>query len=289
MLAFFAALLHLAHAGDLVALPGSEVRLPLEPGFVLADRWVGVGNPASQASVMVTRIDAPVAQLVAGFTDEALAKQGVTVTARRDTQLGSYGGVWIDGTQSGARVAMAVVGDASRAWLLKGVAFTEADGAAVARMLEGAAWGEAAPAALVFDIVAPAGMLLAAEMAGSRLYTPDGTMGAGAGKPLFVVAPSVRPATASEDTARALFQSVAGLKDVVAEGATPVVFVGRKGWDVRGRGVDAATGAPMVAWQRILFSADGNYLRLVGVAPRAEADRWIPAWEAAAATLRDVK
>jgi hypothetical protein len=144
MFLLLAAVLSLASAAEPVALPGSEVRLPLEPGFVVAERWVGVGNP------------------------------------------------------------------------------------------------------------------------------------------------SIRPVKVGESTARGMLKQVSGLRDVVVNGSQAVVRDGQRGWDHTGTAADATTGAPMVAWQRVMFEADGSYLRVVGMAPAAEKTAWFPAFEAAAGTLRRV-
>jgi hypothetical protein len=83
-----------------------------------------------------------------------------------------------------------------------------------------------------------------------------------------------------------MLATVAGLEGVTIESALRIVQAGMSGWDVRGQGVDATTKAPMLAWQRVLFTDDGSYLRCVGMAPLAEADTWVAAFEGAAGTLR---
>lgn len=83
-----------------------------------------------------------------------------------------------------------------------------------------------------------------------------------------------------------MLATVAGLEGVTIESTLRIVQAGMSGWDVRGQGVDANTKAPMLAWQRVLFTDDGLYLRCVGMAPLAEADTWVAAFEGAAETLR---
>jgi hypothetical protein len=286
MLPILTLLLQLAQAAELLTLPGSEVRLPAEPGFIVADRWVGVARPGTEASVMVTRLDAPVTQLLAGLTSDALAGQGVVVEARGPTEVGGYAGEWIEGRQGSARVYLAVVGDGTRAWILKGVAFKKKDRTPIQRILRGAVWGETAPAELVFTMDTPAGMAVAAEIQGARIYTPGGVMGT-PGVPLLVVAPSIRPLPATEASARSSLATTAGFAGLEVDEVTPVVLGGRHGWDLRGRATDPSTGQPLVAWQRMVFAPDGTFIRLVGSAPREDGDAWVAAWVAAAETLRE--
>lgn len=276
-----------AFAADLVPLPGSEVKLPLERGFVVENRWVGVANPTTQGALMVTGFEVDSGTMIASLTPKALATQGVTIKSTEPVQLGAYAGTWMEGIQAGGRVWIALVGDSRHTWIFKGSAPTRKAGAAVVRMVKGAAWGDPVPAALAFEIEAPEGLLHAADLTGARMFTVDGTMGNTVGQTLFVVAPSLRAVPVAEATARGMFEKINGLEAVAIEQAAPVTHGARIGWDLRGQGVDAKTRAPMVAWQRLLFTPDGLYLRLLGVAPLAEADRWIPSWEAAAATLRD--
>ncbi len=270
----------------LVPLPGSEVQVPLEPDFEVAKRWVGVANEKTHASIMVTRMDVGADKMVISLTPEALAPQGVKVTSSRPVRLGEYDGKWMEGTQAGGPVWIALVGDSAHSWIIKGSARTKGTGAAVVRMLEGAAWGEPAPSALAFEIDAPFGLGHARDMAGSRMFTKDGAVGNGAGKPLFIVAPSLQAAPITEETARATFLTGSGVEGVVVDKAVAIRHDGQLGWDLRGKGVDATTKDPMFLWQRMVFTPDGFYLRLVARAPLAEANVWLPAFEAAANSLR---
>lgn len=280
------ALVGVVFAGEPVVLPGSEVRLPAQPGFVVEKRWVGVANPTTQATLAVNRMDAPAAVMIGAMGPEALAQQGVQIIEQRRVRIAGYRGTWMEGLQSGLFVWVVIVGDDDHTWLFKGTAPNVEAGRAVEQMVKGATWGEVAPVALAFVVEAPSGLKHAADLGGASMYTVDGTMTA-VGKPLFVVAMSVRPLPPTEESARAMFGKVAGLEGVTVESVTPVVQSGRSGWDVRGQGVDVTTKAPMLVWQRVLFSADGLYLRCLGVAPLAEAEVWGPAYEAAAGTLRD--
>lgn len=277
-----------ALATERVALPGSEVSLPAEPGFVLADTYVGVWHPGTDASVMVTKLPGPAAEVVPQFTPEALAGQGLTVGAPGPVTLDGRSGVWFEGTQQQYRVWLALVGDSGGTWLIKGTAKNEADGAPLVRMMRGATWGAWVPPRLAFAIEVPDGMAEAGTMQGALYFGPANGNG-GPGEPMLAVAPSVRPLPAKVETARAQFERIPGVIGVNEDEVRDVVQGGMTGWDLQGHGLDAKTGDEMVVWQRMLFRADGSFYRMVGMAPRREAHRWVRAWEKAAATLREAE
>lgn len=217
-------------AGTPVVLPGSEVQLPAMPGFMVETRWVGVGNPTTQAALLISRVDAPVAEMLAAMTPEALSQQGVALTRSRPVHIEGYDGTWMEGLQSGLSVWVVVVGDEHHCWIFKGTAPTAKAGRPIAEMVKGATWGDLAPASLAFAVEAPAGMQHASDTSGASIFTVEGTMGAGVvGKPLFAVAPGIRSVSPTEETARAMLATVAGLEGVTIESTLRIVQAGMSG------------------------------------------------------------
>jgi hypothetical protein len=94
-----------------VRVPGTEVSLTPPPGFQLAQRFSGFERPDAGASIVVTEMAAPVDQVAAGWTPQAAAQQGMTITASED--------VIIAGTRARLfNVSQTASGTQFRRWIL---------------------------------------------------------------------------------------------------------------------------------------------------------------------------
>jgi hypothetical protein len=86
----FVALVVIASAAfaEPVRVPGTSVTMTPPEGFTLADRFSGFEREDSSASIIVTEIPGPVAELRAGMTQEALAQQGMNILESRQVTAG---------------------------------------------------------------------------------------------------------------------------------------------------------------------------------------------------------
>lgn len=115
----------------------------------------------------------------------------------------------------------------------------------------------------------------------SKLYTPDGRLEPerkGLSRPALIVAPSIdkRPVGDVATTAKALLQTLAGYRDISIGIPEPVTVSGLKGVSLQGEAKDAQSGAEIVIHQVLLVAHDGGYYRLVGLVPKADAERLLP-------------
>jgi hypothetical protein len=139
-------------------------------------------------------------------------------------------------------------------------------------------------AALPFRLGERAGFRPVRTMAGNSLLLTDGPNDgiAAAGQAMLIVAKSVDmgPAPDKRDAfARGALASIDMARDLVLERAQGFRQNGADWHEIVARGVDAASGTPVVVMQTIRFSPAG-YVRVVGVARAAARDAVLPRFRA---------
>jgi hypothetical protein len=121
-------------------------------------------------------------------------------------------------------------------------------------------------------------------MAGNSLLLTDGPNDgiAAAGQAMLIVAKSVDTGPAPDKRgafARGALASIDMARDLVLERAQGFRQGGADWHEIVARGVDAASGTPVVVMQTIRFSPVG-YVRVVGVARAAARDAVLPRFRA---------
>ena len=104
---------------------GTSVTMAPPPGFSTAERFSGFERADQQASIMVTELPFPVAEMRQGMTKPALAKQGMTLLASTPHKLDGRNALLLQVSQNADGVEflkwMLVAGDQTRTVMIVGV------------------------------------------------------------------------------------------------------------------------------------------------------------------------
>ncbi|MEA2562724.1 MAG: hypothetical protein QOH06_4228 [Acidobacteriota bacterium] len=84
-------LLALPAAAEPVRVPGTGISLQPPAGFALAEDYPGFQSAEQQASIMVTRMPAPVAEIRKAMTKDTLATRGITLLLTESGSPGTSG------------------------------------------------------------------------------------------------------------------------------------------------------------------------------------------------------
>src|SRR5215212_4524635 len=105
LVAFSLFLATVAGAAEPTFPPGSRIGLTPPKDMVLSKRFSGFENPAKIASITLTEMPPDAyAEFSKGMTDEALKRQGITVSARETLNLGGKQAFLIAGEQAAGRL-----------------------------------------------------------------------------------------------------------------------------------------------------------------------------------------
>lgn len=272
--------------------PASRVALELPDGFEAASLFSGFTHEGHGISVVVVELPAEAyASIATGLTPQALASKGVLKAAPAKLERNGPH-VYMRGEQASA------AGEFAKFFVL----FREGDVTAlvtanvpkatlerrlvadtmIERMLASARVAAMpAPARELFRLgylgpFKPAGSFLGA----ARTYTLDGAAvptPPSSGKPLLVVAPSLDRRTVEKPDVLAE-RLLAGLDvtDLRVLGRNAVTYGGLSGVEIEARALDRTTGAELMLYQVLLIPRDGGYFRILGQAPLAGRDRYLP-------------
>ena len=281
-----------AAAEEPVLIPGTKIALPMPEGFALAERFPGLGREDASASVMVNEIPGPYAGIVAGFTGEALAGQGMIVTDREAVEIDGRAAMLfhVEQTASGTtfRKWLGVFGDDDGTVLVTATvpaAGAEALAETLRRVVLGARFDrglESDPyVAFGYRFGETAGLELRHETPTGLVLLPAGVEVGVPGEHIMLVAGRTFREVEIDDVAdfaHRRLHKVEQLSDLADLQGRAVSHGGLAGWEITGRGRD--DGAEVALYQALLLD-DKDYLLLIGTAPPG--DR-----EAAFATFRQV-
>ena len=293
-----ALLLAVAASAQPVRVPGTRAVMAPPPGWTAAQAFAGFQGEDPAESIVVVELDgAPVGELVAGMTPQALRGQGIAVAEVREVEVMGTASRLIRGTQSAYGTTFAkwilVTGDDEGAVLVTAT-LPGTPSASVARAVEASvlslSWGDAGPEDLFeglgFTLDLPDG-LPDRQRAGATLVAADG-IGPDRGlAPLYVAglgASRLDPEDLAAATAARLDQT-ATVRDLRTVQQEPVTVDGRPGYEVVARGADEDTGAPVTV-VLTLVPTDAGYVILQGVVGSDRAEVWVPRFQALTRSLR---
>ncbi len=283
-----------------LALPGSPRAAdqpPVFPGgglvgmqppgrMVEANGVAGFEDRNAKATILLLDVPLDAFDTVAkDFTDEALATQGITVTARRDLKLDAGGGsgTLLTGTQTVGPVTL-------RKWIAlvrtdKAAALATVQYPDLASDLYPDAAVEAAlrsivfrrpltqeeqMAALPFTLALPEGYRIVKVFGPGTVLLTKGESNemAGSGQPYFIV--SVGQGDVREDQresfAKRAISNVPGVKELRVDRGGPLRIGGMPGSEIVATALDIHSDKEMKVAQWISFGRTG-FIRMVGVAP----------------------
>ncbi|WP_340118684.1 hypothetical protein [Pelagibius sp. 7325] len=290
------------HAEDAVFPPGSSVGLVPPAGMTLSGDFTGFMNPENGASIMMVAMP-PVAydEVSTGMTEQALAKQGMTLTGTCEAARPAFESVCFRATQQ-------AMGQQYQKWLLV-VRLPKETGMVVVTVPEAALHAGAysntdldeALATLAYSNTATADPLaiLPFTIEEGELLPFQQTLGGSAAlyaaapsaatpQPLWVVAGSLgaEPLAKTIDYSRAAFYDIASVEEpeIVEEGTFEANQLA--GYILEGQAKDKETAATLYVFQAILVDAEGKYYRMVGLTPAATRDTYRPEFLRLARTLQ---
>jgi hypothetical protein len=266
-------------AAEVVFPPGSRIGLDPPPDMDVSQRFAGFESRSKSA--VITAVEMPPEafnDLSAGLNAENLQKQGVTMTSRETFAVGSGEAVLVEGSQAGNGGSMQkwllVVGDPTVTALVIAQQLKLTDGAETGQAMRDALRTIAIRAprgldeqvsALPFRLGDTAGFRPVRVMAGNALMLTDGPDDTirEVEQPAVNVAHStaVPPRDQRDAFARAALRSNTLLKDVSIERAQGFRQRGADWHEIVAKGIDAASGRPVVVSQAIRFAPD-HYLRV---------------------------
>lgn len=275
--------------------PNSRVQLALPAGFEPAKLYSGFENEARGISFVI--FEAPATayrEMAQGFTPETLAKRGI-LAAERGTLAREGDYVYLRARQSStagtyAKFFVLFATPDQTVLVTANVPETVIETGGMTRHDIEAVLASARTAAVadikeIYKLGYMGPFKEAGRVAGTaKLYTLDGKLQRDSkadARAALIVAPSIdkRPIGNLEDTAKTLLQSLAGYRDVAPKPPVPVEIAGMRGVEIEAEAVEQQSSAKMLIYQVLLMAKDGGYYRLVGLAPREDADRLLPEFQ----------
>ncbi|HEX5867293.1 MAG TPA: hypothetical protein VFY72_06260 [Beijerinckiaceae bacterium] len=266
-------------AAEVVFPSGSRIGLDPPPDMDVSQRFAGFESRSKSA--VITAVEMPpeaFKDLSAGLNAENLQKQGLTMTSRETFAVGGGEAVLVEGSQAGnggsLQKWLLVVGDPTVTALVIAQQLKLTDGAETGQAMRDALRTIAIRApraldeqvsALPFRLGDTAGFRPVRVMAGNALMLTDGPDDTirEVEQPAVTVAHStaVPPRDQRDAFARAALRANTLLKDVSIERAQGFRQRGADWHEIVAKGVDAASGRPVVVSQAIRFAPD-HYLRV---------------------------
>jgi hypothetical protein len=277
--------------------PGSRVGLMLPKDMAASKRFSGFENAAKGASINVMEMPAEAyPELAKGFTKEALAHQGITLTAREDLKLNGKPAILIAGEQAagGAKLrkwVLALSDPSTTAFIVAqsfsegGYSDQEMQAALKSVALRAPLTMDEQLAALPFKLGTMAGFRPVRTHAGNGVFLTDGPLDVvkAMEQPVLVVSSSFAPvpptAESREQFARAALAANDTVKDLRIERAEPFRLKGQDWHEIVAKGTDAASGQPVVVVQTIRFG-QGRSVRMIGITRAERRDRDLPRFRA---------
>lgn len=280
-----------AAAGEPVRIPGTHVSLRVPEGFSLSEDFPGIGRGDDLTSILVSRIDAPLARSREDFTAEALAGEGVRLRRADPVRVDGRDGLLMHATQHAGgltfRKWILLLGDERRSVLLTATAPLDLESVhqrALVETLRTATWSpEEAPAdtALPFRLrEVPPLRIVDSEDDALVLTDPDHDAATSV-PPLVLVGAStshVRIGDLAAFSRRRLGQTVS-IEEIEVGDERPRTLDGLPGHEIRAVARDTATGRAVSVTQ--VLATDGRrYFLVQGIADAEDAAGLAPVLDA---------
>jgi hypothetical protein len=288
-----------AQAAEPVYPPGSRIGLAPPPGLEPSRRFTGFESPAGAAITLVEMPPEAAADLLKGFSTEAIQAQGFTETARETVRVGAVDATLLAMEQTKGEVSLRkwllVVPDPTvtafvLAQALQGAGASGAQGAAVSDEAMRAALRTVAVrpplpiedrvAALPFRLADRADFRPVRVLAGNALLLTDGPKDVTQEmeQPLLIVALSTNPGPPADQRdafARSALGANVSLREIFVERSQSFRQRGAEWHEIVARATDVGSGRPVVVMQTIRWDR-GSYLRMVGIARADARDAMLP-------------
>lgn len=295
------ALAILPAAAEPVRVPGTSVSLQPPAGFALAENFPGFQSAESKASIMVTQMPAPVAEIRKAMTKDMLATRGITLLSSKEETVGGREALLLQVEQSAAGTDylkwMLVTGDPKETIMIVGTypkSVGEEVGGAIRSALLSASLAAAGPSdpfeGLLFRVTPTPALKIASRVSNMLLLTESGSPGPhGPGEPVYVVGGSIGPGgngdlkAFSEARARKTEQ----IEDLQNVTGREITLGGLAAWELLADAKDVKSGAAIRLYQVIIPDGDGYFI-VQGLVSADRADAVLPEFRKVTESFRKV-
>lgn len=275
-----------------VAVPGTKVAIEPPPGFELAKQFPGFIREDVTASIVVTEMPAPVAEIKKAMNEKDLASKGMTLIKSETVQHQGKDALLthVSQTASGMEFLkwMLITGEANATTLVVGTFRKETESelsspmrSAVLSTSIGAAGAKDVFEGLLFRVEASGKLKIAARMSNMLLLNESGTTAPVApDAPLYVIGSSMG-ATDIGDLpafAQARAEKTAQIKDVRNIKGQAIKLDGLDAYELLADATDRKSGKALRFYQVIAPEA-GNYFIAQGMVGAPRAEEFVPEFQ----------
>jgi hypothetical protein len=279
-------------------VPGTKVSLTPPAGFVAADRFSGFQNAQTGASIMVSEIPAPAAEMRASLTAANLQARGMTLKGTEPATIGGLDADLLAVTQVANGIVfekwMAVTGDSSTSVLLVAT-FPQSQAGRLSEPLRravlSASWNPSAALdrfeGLPYRIRETTDLKIENRMQHMLLMAKPGSpKPRSAADPIVVVSPAHSPTPIAdlEHFAKQRLAQTAEIRDLANLRGQATTIAGRPAYELSASAKDRKTGAPLAVYQAAVVDGSAYYL-VVGLVGESGAKTYVPQFKAVAQSL----
>ena len=285
-----------------VAVPGTRVVLESCPGFETSSQFAGVVHQGSNASILVSEVESPVAQMRLSLTRERLEAGGLTVHESEEVRVGDHDATLVHASQLSSgnpfRKWLLVLGDDANTVSL--IATVPAQNEAAIRdglmaCLLNARWDPTRTLDLFeglgFRVRETEALRVSDRVSGMVFFTrPQDGAPPRPGEPVFIVGAwtAKKDVTDLSALARRNVQRIAEVKEVSFVSEKPLVLDGVAGVETVADAHDFESGAPLVVYQAIAVEEPRQVFMMQGLVGVEGAERYLPEFRAVAASFERV-
>ena len=284
-----------------IRVPGTSVTLSPPEGFSPATQYPGFERQDVQATIMVTELPVPAAEMIRSMTAPALAGKGMIADSSQDVTIRNRPARLLHVRQETARGTalkwMLIAGDARMTIMIVGT-FAETDSGdlsgAIRRSLLSASWGAAAPQSayegLAFRVTPTARLKLARRQSNMLMFTESGTTGSsGSNEALYIAGQSIGQARIGDlrAFAESRAKQTALTKGVTNFEGRTIQVDGADAYELEADAADAASGRAMRLYQ-VIIPDESGYFILQGLIRADRVREILPEFKALTASFRKV-
>ena len=256
-----------------VRVPGTKVSLVPPAGFSIAQQYPGFEREADEATIMVTELPTPAAEMIKAMTAPALATRGMTLVSSRQTTISGNAARLLhvrQKTRNGDVLkSMLIAGDRTMTIMIVGTFAPDAPtstSADIQRALLSTTWGSSAPGefeGLPFRVTPTPQLRLAQRVSNMLMFTESGkVVTAGASEALYIVGHSIGRGTLGNlrSFAEARAKQTARSLNIGNFSGRMIQVEGLDAYELEADAVDARSGAAMRIYQVIIPDETGYFI-----------------------------